>query len=31
MAGIVVENIAAVMEGKRPPNLHNPEVWERRK
>jgi glyoxylate reductase len=31
MAGIVVDNIQAVMQGTRPPNLHNPEVWERRK
>jgi len=27
MAGIVVENIVAVIEGRRPPNLFNPEIY----
>ena len=27
IAAIVVENIAAVIEGRRPPNLYNPEVY----
>ncbi|HEY6003791.1 MAG TPA: D-glycerate dehydrogenase [Anaeromyxobacter sp.] len=27
MAGIVVDNILAVLEGRRPPNLHNAEVY----
>ncbi len=27
MAAIVVENIAAVIEGRRPPNLYNPEIY----
>ena len=27
MALIVVENIIAVMEGRRPPNLYNPEIY----
>jgi glyoxylate reductase len=28
MAHIVVDNIEAVLAGKRPPNLYNPEAWE---
>ena len=27
IAGIVVENIIAVIEGRRPPNLYNPEIY----
>jgi glyoxylate reductase len=27
IAGIVVENIAAVIEGRRPPNVYNPEIY----
>ena len=27
MAGIVVENVVAVIEGRRPPNLFNPEIY----
>jgi glyoxylate reductase len=27
IAGIVVENIAAVIEGRRPPNIFNPEIY----
>ena len=27
VAGIVVENIIAVIEGRRPPNLYNPEIY----
>lgn len=30
MARIATENLLAALEGKRPPNLLNPEVWERR-
>jgi glyoxylate reductase len=30
MAGIVVDNIIARLEGRRPPNIVNPEVLERR-
>jgi glyoxylate reductase len=28
VAGIVVENIIAVIEGRRPPNLYNPEIYD---
>ena len=28
IAGIVVENIIAVIEGRRPPNLYNPEIYD---
>ena len=27
MAHVVVDNIEAFLEGKRPPNLHNPEIY----
>ncbi len=27
IAGIVVENVVAVIEGRRPPNLYNPEIY----
>ena len=27
IAAIVVENVVAVIEGRRPPNLHNPEIY----
>jgi hypothetical protein len=27
MAAIVVENVVAVIEGRRPPNLYNPEIY----
>jgi hypothetical protein len=27
MAQVVVDNIQAFLEGKRPPNLHNPEIY----
>ncbi|MBI2528492.1 MAG: D-glycerate dehydrogenase [Candidatus Rokubacteria bacterium] len=27
IAGIVADNVAAVIEGRRPPNLHNPEIY----
>jgi hypothetical protein len=27
MAHVVVDNIQAFLEGKRPPNLHNPEIY----
>ncbi len=30
MALIVAENIIAVMEGRRPPNLYNPEIYRRK-
>ena len=29
IAGIVVENIIAVIEGRRPPNLYNPEIYDK--
>ena len=29
IAAIVVENIVAVIEGRRPPNLHNQEIYEK--
>ena len=29
VAGIVVDNIVAVIEGRRPPNLYNPEIYEK--
>ena len=28
MAAVVVENIVAVIEGRRPPNIYNPEIYE---
>jgi len=31
MVDMVVEDVIAVLEGHRPSNLVNPEVWERRK
>ena len=27
MTALVVENIAAVIEGRRPPNIYNPEIY----
>jgi glyoxylate reductase len=30
IAGIVVENIIAVIEGRRPPNLYNPEIYDKK-
>ncbi|HKA31976.1 MAG TPA: NAD(P)-dependent oxidoreductase, partial [Candidatus Binatia bacterium] len=27
MAGIVIDNIVAVIEGRRPPNIYNPEIY----
>ena len=27
IAAIVIENISAVIEGRRPPNLYNPEIF----
>ncbi|MEK7838696.1 MAG: NAD(P)-dependent oxidoreductase, partial [candidate division NC10 bacterium] len=27
IAGIVTDNVAAVIEGRRPPNLYNPEIY----
>src|SRR5262249_8364968 len=30
IAGIVVENIIAVIEGRRPPNIFNPEIYEKK-
>jgi glyoxylate reductase len=29
MAGVVAENIVAVIEGRRPPNIFNPEIYEK--
>jgi lactate dehydrogenase-like 2-hydroxyacid dehydrogenase len=29
IADIVVDNIIAVAEGRRPPNLYNPEIYEK--
>jgi len=29
IAGIVVENVVAVIEGRRPPNLYNQEIYEK--
>jgi glyoxylate reductase len=31
MGFLAVENVAAALEGRRPPTLLNPEVWEARK
>src|SRR5262249_4376374 len=30
IAGIVVENITAVIEGRRPPNIFNPEIYDKK-
>jgi phosphoglycerate dehydrogenase-like enzyme len=27
IAHVVADNVVAVLEGRRPPNLYNPEVW----
>jgi len=30
VAGILVDNVIAVIEGRRPPNIYNPEIYEKR-